>query len=119
MMTWAQEQESRPCRRVTCSAQPGEHCVTVAGSTAKRSHAERWNDAMEARSLPFTPLEEGHHVSGRTGPKIRPRPVRPAREYDPRPVQGILDSPQVLQIIRELEFTRWTGRPGYPIRALV
>jgi hypothetical protein len=74
---------------------------------------------MRARSLPFIPLEEGHHVSGQTGPKISPRPVRPASEYDPRPVQGILSSPQAAQVIQELSYTRWTGRPGYSFCALV
>jgi DDE family transposase len=31
----------------------------------------------------------------------------------------ILDSPEIAALIFELEETRWTGRPGYPIRALV
>ena len=31
----------------------------------------------------------------------------------------ILDSPEITVLIAELEATRWTGRPGYPIRALV
>ncbi len=32
---------------------------------------------------------------------------------------GLLDSPEVGRLIGELEATRWTGRPGYPIRAMV
>ncbi len=32
---------------------------------------------------------------------------------------GLLDSPEVTGLIVELEATRWTGRPGYPIRAMV
>ena len=32
---------------------------------------------------------------------------------------GLLDSPEIGALIRELEATRWTGRPGYPIRAMV
>jgi len=32
---------------------------------------------------------------------------------------GLLDSPEVAQLVRELDATRWTGRPGYPIRAMV
>lgn len=32
---------------------------------------------------------------------------------------GLLDSPEIGRLIEELEATRWTGRPGYPIRALV
>ncbi len=31
----------------------------------------------------------------------------------------ILASPEVSRLIAELEATRWTGRPGYPLRALV
>ena len=32
---------------------------------------------------------------------------------------GLLDSPEIGALIRELDATRWTGRPGYPIRAMV
>ena len=32
---------------------------------------------------------------------------------------GLLDSPEIARLIAELEATRWTGRPGYPIRAMV
>ncbi len=32
---------------------------------------------------------------------------------------GLLDSPEIGRLIQELEATRWTGRPGYPIRALL
>ncbi len=31
----------------------------------------------------------------------------------------MLDSPEISGLIAELESTRWTGRPGYPIRAMV
>ncbi len=31
----------------------------------------------------------------------------------------MLDSPEIGALIAELEATRWTGRPGYPIRAMV
>ncbi len=34
-------------------------------------------------------------------------------------VGGLLDSPEVGELIADLEETRWTGRPGYPIRAMV
>jgi len=34
-------------------------------------------------------------------------------------VAALLDSPEVASLIAELEATRWTGRPGYPIRAMV
>lgn len=32
---------------------------------------------------------------------------------------GILDSPEIARLVEELEATRWTGRPGYAIRAMV
>jgi hypothetical protein len=32
---------------------------------------------------------------------------------------GLLDSPEIGRLIGELQATRWTGRPGYPIRAMV
>jgi hypothetical protein len=32
---------------------------------------------------------------------------------------GLLDSPEIGQLIERLEATRWTGRPGYPVRAMV
>jgi hypothetical protein len=32
---------------------------------------------------------------------------------------GKLDSPAIARLIADLELTRWTGRPGYPIRAMV
>lgn len=31
----------------------------------------------------------------------------------------LLDSPEIQQLIEGLEATRWTGRPGYPIRTMV
>lgn len=31
----------------------------------------------------------------------------------------LLDSPEIGRLIADLEVTRWTGRPGYPIRAMV
>jgi hypothetical protein len=32
---------------------------------------------------------------------------------------GLLDSPEIGQLVIELAATRWTGRPGYPIRTMV
>ncbi len=32
---------------------------------------------------------------------------------------GLLDSPEIAELVRALDETRWTGRPGYPIRAMV
>ena len=31
----------------------------------------------------------------------------------------LLRSPEISGLVRDLEETRWTGRPGYPIRAMV
>jgi hypothetical protein len=32
---------------------------------------------------------------------------------------ALLDSPEIAQLVSELAATRWTGRPGYPIRTMV
>jgi hypothetical protein len=32
---------------------------------------------------------------------------------------AVLDSPEVARLISTLEYVRWTGRPGYPLRAMV
>lgn len=34
-------------------------------------------------------------------------------------LKQLLDSPEIERLIADLEATRWTGRPGYPIRSLV
>jgi hypothetical protein len=34
-------------------------------------------------------------------------------------VAALIDSPEIGRLVAELESTRWTGRPGYPIRTLV
>jgi hypothetical protein len=46
------------------------------------------------------------------GPKVSPRSA--ASE-----LAGLLDSPEIGRLVDELEATRWTGRPGYPLRAMV
>lgn len=38
---------------------------------------------------------------------------------DAAQVGALLDSPEIAGLITELETTCWTGRPGYPIRAMV
>jgi hypothetical protein len=38
---------------------------------------------------------------------------------DAAQVAALLDSPEIAGLITQLEATRWTGRPGYPIRAMV
>jgi Transposase DDE domain/Transposase domain (DUF772) len=32
---------------------------------------------------------------------------------------GLLDSPEIRGLITDVEATRWTGRPGYPVRAMI
>lgn len=34
-------------------------------------------------------------------------------------VAGLLDSPEVTRLIADLQRTRWTGQPGYPVRTMV
>lgn len=34
-------------------------------------------------------------------------------------LKRLLDSPEIGQLIEELRATRWTGRPGYPIRTMI
>ncbi|MCA1707076.1 MAG: transposase, partial [Actinobacteria bacterium] len=34
-------------------------------------------------------------------------------------VAALLASPEIARLISDLQETRWTGRPGYPIRAMV
>jgi hypothetical protein len=34
-------------------------------------------------------------------------------------LKTVLDSPEIGQLIEELQATRWTGRPGYPIRTMI
>src|SRR3954451_9351475 len=36
-----------------------------------------------------------------------------------RQLSAVLDSPEIATLVSELEATRWTGRPGYPIRSMV
>lgn len=75
-------------------------------------------------------------VFGLGKPKIDPRAVGPAGGLDQgveasmttpnvprRPVaetlSDVLASPEITRLIDRLQATRWTGRPGYPIRAMV
>ena len=38
---------------------------------------------------------------------------------DAAQIAALLDSPEIAALIADLEATRWTGRPGYPLRAMV
>lgn len=42
-----------------------------------------------------------------------------ARRSASAELAGLLDSPEIGRLIEELQATRWTGRPGYPIRTMV
>ena len=59
--------------------------------------------------LPGVRTTEGY-LSGR--PKVAPLSATPQ-------LAEVLDSPEIAALVSELESTRWTGRPGYPIRAMV
>lgn len=39
--------------------------------------------------------------------------------HDARQVAALLDLPEIATLISDLGETRWTGRPGYPIRVMV
>jgi DDE family transposase len=41
------------------------------------------------------------------------------RPRDAEALSSLLNSPEMAGLIRDLEATRWTGRPGYPIRAMI
>jgi len=41
------------------------------------------------------------------------------RGRDAQAIATLLDTPEIRGLISALETTRWTGRPGYPIRAMV
>jgi hypothetical protein len=45
-------------------------------------------------------------------------PTVPPRS-DAVQIAALLDSPEIAQLVGELEATRWTGRPGYPIRVMI
>jgi hypothetical protein len=45
-------------------------------------------------------------------------PTVPLRS-DAVQIAGLLDSPEITQLVAELAATRWTGRPGSPIRMMV
>ena len=45
-------------------------------------------------------------------------PTVPSRS-DAVQVAALLDSPEIAQLVAQLTATRWTGRPGYPVRVMV
>jgi hypothetical protein len=45
--------------------------------------------------------------------------AKPTVPRDARTLSVLLDSPEIGALIAELEATRWTGRPGYPVRSMV
>lgn len=50
-------------------------------------------------------------------------PQRPRPPYhgpsDAAQIGTLLDSPEITALVSELEATRWTGRPGYPLRSMI
>jgi Transposase DDE domain/Transposase domain (DUF772) len=42
-----------------------------------------------------------------------------ARRSDADQIAALLASPEISQLVTELAATRWTGRPGYPIRMMI
>jgi len=59
-------------------------------------------------------------------PGVRPSEIRTrlaSSKLPPDPacseVQKLLDLPEIAALIGELQETRWTGRPGYPIRTMI
>ncbi len=34
-------------------------------------------------------------------------------------LEAIIESPEIARMIADLDATRWTGRPGYPIRSMI
>lgn len=46
-------------------------------------------------------------------PKVPPQPASVAQ------LERLLESPEIQRLIAELTETRWTGRPGYPLRTMV
>ena len=47
---------------------------------------------------------------------MAPLTVAPRSAAEPA---ALLDSPEISELIEKLQETPWTGRPGYPIRAMV
>ena len=39
--------------------------------------------------------------------------------HDARQVAALLALPEITQLVADLDETRWTGRPGYPVRVMV
>lgn len=39
--------------------------------------------------------------------------------HDARMVAALLDLPEITQLVADIDGLRWTGRPGYPVRAMV
>jgi Transposase domain (DUF772) len=50
-------------------------------------------------------------------PPVAGTTVPPRR--DAQQIADLLDSPEIVGLIAALQETRWTGRPGYPLRAMV
>lgn len=56
-------------------------------------------------------LDQGD-IASMTTQNVARRPVAET-------LSGVLESPEIIRLIDELQATRWTGRPGYPLQAMV
>ena len=65
------------------------------------------------------PREAG--TSGGRGPRSGTSVAKAnlPQHRDAEAVSALLDIPEIRGLIADLEATRWTGRPGYPVRAMV
>jgi hypothetical protein len=45
--------------------------------------------------------------------------VPPSSSHDADALSSLLNSPEIASLIADLDATRWTGRPGFPTRAMV
>jgi hypothetical protein len=34
-------------------------------------------------------------------------------------IAALLDSPEITRLVKTIEYVRWTGRPGYPVRGMI
>src|ERR1019366_10409787 len=66
-------------------------------------------------------MSRGVATPGGRGPRSRNSVAKTTvpRHRDAEALSDLLDTPEIRGLIADLEATRWTGRPGYPVRAMV
>jgi hypothetical protein len=95
---------------------------------AKNRSAEKYGNAALLSDLADTirgimhigdprdaPTSEGLDQEGATSMAVQNVPPH----HGAAQIAALLDSPEIMGLIADLETTRWTGRRGYPIRAMV